>query len=80
VTTEICDEGPGVPVSEQDRIFDKFYKSGNKEGAGLGLAICKSIVETHNGIIGVKSNGTAGSCFYFKLPGTIMPLSPGDSL
>ena len=80
VSTEICDEGPGVPVSEQDRIFDKFYKSGNKEGAGLGLAICKSIIETHNGIIGVKSNGTACSCFYFKLPRTVTPLSPGNSI
>lgn len=80
ITTEICDEGPGIPISEQDRIFDKFYKSGNKEGAGLGLAICKSIIETHNGIISLKSNGTSGSCFYFKLPKTETPQTPGNNL
>ncbi|MBI3593133.1 MAG: HAMP domain-containing histidine kinase, partial [Nitrospirae bacterium] len=68
VVTEVCDKGPGIPESEQKKIFGKFYKNGNKEGAGLGLAICKSTIEAHNGIIDVKSDGVSGSCFYFKLP------------
>jgi signal transduction histidine kinase len=70
VVVEIWDDGPGIPPSEHERVFEKFYKNGNKEGAGLGLAICKSIVEAHNGIIGVNSDGKKGSCFYFKLPFT----------
>lgn len=68
VVVEVWDEGPGVPPSDHERVFEKFYKSGNKEGAGLGLAICKGIIEAHSGIIGVNSDGQNGSCFYFKLP------------
>jgi signal transduction histidine kinase len=68
IITEIRDEGPGIPLSEQKKIFEKFYKNGNKEGSGLGLAICKSIIEAHKGIIGVNSRENNGSCFYFKLP------------
>lgn len=68
VVTEVCDSGPGVPVSEQERIFEKFYKYRNKEGTGLGLAICRSIITAHNGEIGINSEGEDGSCFYFKLP------------
>ncbi|MCI0469130.1 MAG: DUF3365 domain-containing protein [Nitrospirae bacterium] len=66
--TEVWDEGIGVPPESQERIFEKFYKSNSKGGAGLGLAICKSIIEMHYGIIGVKSDGKSGSCFYFKIP------------
>ncbi|MBI5213681.1 MAG: hypothetical protein HY957_10000, partial [Nitrospirae bacterium] len=65
---EVWDDGPGVPPSDHERVFEKFYKNDNKEGAGLGLAICKGIIEAHNGIIGVNSDGQNGSCFYFKLP------------
>jgi len=68
VVTEIWDNGPGIPLSEQGKVFEKFYKNGSKEGTGLGLAICKSIIEAHKGIIGIKSDGKNGSCFYFKLP------------
>jgi signal transduction histidine kinase len=74
VVTEICDEGPGIPASEHQKVFEKFYKNGNKEGTGLGLTICKAIIEAHSGVIGVKSpyngpyNEKSGSCFYFMLP------------
>lgn len=71
VITEIYDNGPGIQQSEQEKIFEKFYKSNNKGGTGIGLAICKSIIEAHKGTIGVKSpyeEGRSGSCFYFKLP------------
>lgn len=68
VIVEIWDEGPGVKPFEQEKIFEKFYKNGSHDGAGLGLSICKSIIELHNGSIGVRSDGKNGSCFYFKLP------------
>lgn len=64
----VKDSGPGIAPEEQEKIFDKFYKSGNKEGSGLGLAISKGIIEAHGGIIGVISDGSKGSSFYFKLP------------
>lgn len=64
----VKDNGPGISQEEQERIFDKFYKKGDKEGTGLGLAISKGIVEAHGGIIGVISDGTRGASFYFKLP------------
>jgi signal transduction histidine kinase len=63
---EICDRGPGIPRDKQAMVFEKFYKSGSKEGAGLGLAICRSIVEAHGGTIWVRSDGN-GCCFSFRL-------------
>ncbi|HTZ17312.1 MAG TPA: HAMP domain-containing sensor histidine kinase, partial [Dissulfurispiraceae bacterium] len=65
---EVCDQGPGIPEDKREQVFEKFYKSGSKEGAGLGLAICRSIIEAHGGVIGVKNNPKEGSCFYFRLP------------
>lgn len=66
----VRDEGPGISPQDQGRIFDKFYRAGqtNDEGTGLGLAIARSIVELHNGEIGVTGNSGSGSTFYFTLP------------
>jgi len=64
---EVQDQGVGIPTPEREKIFDKFYKLGNKEGNGLGLAICRSIISAHGGIIGVADKGR-GNCFYFRLP------------
>lgn len=66
----VDDEGPGVPQSQRERIFDKFV-TGRKEGAtgyGLGLAICKLIVSVHGGQIGVSSPRTTGCRFWLTLP------------
>jgi len=73
IRMEIRDEGNGIPVTLHPEIFDKFFrirsgKQGAREGAGLGLAICKSVVEAHGGQIGVKSNGASGSTFWFEIP------------
>tara|TARA_B100001540_G_scaffold315534_1_gene343031 strand:+ start:195 stop:1088 length:894 start_codon:yes stop_codon:yes gene_type:complete len=64
----ISDEGPGVSMDETEKIFDKFYRSGNEEtrsqkGTGLGLYIVKKLVEQHNGMIQVKPNVPSGSIF-----------------
>lgn len=64
----ISDEGPGVANSEVDKIFEKFYRSGNEEtrnqkGTGLGLYIARKLVEQHNGMIQVKPNNKKGSIF-----------------
>jgi DNA-binding response OmpR family regulator len=75
ITVEISDTGLGIPRTEQDVIFDEFRQSERTTargygGLGLGLAVCKRLVELHGGNIGVRSSGSegAGSTFYFTLP------------
>ena len=75
VTVSVSDTGPGVPQSEQEAIFDEFRQSGRTVargygGLGIGLAICRQLVELHGGEIGVRSSGEedGGSTFYFTLP------------
>jgi len=68
IALSVSDEGPGVAFDEVDKIFEKFYRSGNEEtrsqkGTGLGLYIVKKLVEQHNGIIQVKPNKPKGSIF-----------------
>lgn len=72
LTTSIADRGPGIDDLEQALIFDKFYRGRNQRvrvhGTGMGLAICKAIVEAHGGRIGVTSQLGHGTVFYFSLP------------
>lgn len=69
----IADNGIGIPEEELDRIFEKFYRVNNKltpatPGAGLGLYICKIIVEAYGGHIWARSRLQGGSIFSFSLP------------
>jgi signal transduction histidine kinase/DNA-binding LacI/PurR family transcriptional regulator/AraC-like DNA-binding protein len=75
VTVSISDTGLGIPLNEQCEIFDEFHQSTRTTargfgGLGLGLSICKRLVEMHGGMIGVNSSGRegTGSTFYFRLP------------
>ncbi|PYU02297.1 MAG: hypothetical protein DMG38_00805 [Acidobacteria bacterium] len=72
VCMEVRDSGPGIPLDEQKRIFEAFYRlreSGKKtEGTGLGLAITQRLVELHGGELSITSQPSQGSCFYFSLP------------
>jgi CheY-like chemotaxis protein len=74
VRVEVRDNGPGIPLDEQKRIFEAFYRlreSGKKnEGTGLGLAITQRLVELHGAELGLDSHLGQGSCFYFSLPAT----------
>jgi PAS domain S-box-containing protein len=68
----VIDRGRGVPAVHRRAIFERFRQvdpsdAREKGGAGLGLAICKSIVEQHGGTIGVESEEGAGSAFWFRL-------------
>jgi len=70
----VCDNGMGIPAEHLERIFDRFHRVDTRltrevNGLGLGLAICKHIVEMHDGFIWAenKSNGK-GSIFHVRLP------------
>jgi len=64
----ISDEGPGIPVEDHEKIFDKFYTISKRQGTGLGLAICKGIVDAHHGQISVIKDVEKGSSIKIVLP------------
>lgn len=66
----VSDQGLGIPKSQQQKIFNRFYQVEEKKsrGFGLGLYITKQILKLHKGKIWVKSREGEGSTFYFKLP------------
>jgi signal transduction histidine kinase len=69
----VKDEGPGIKADEVQYLFKNFGKAssrptGGEKSTGLGLAICKKIVEAHQGEIGVESNLDRGATFWFSLP------------
>ncbi len=72
LTISIADRGPGIDDFEQSLVFEKFYRGRNQRvqvhGTGMGLAICKAIVEAHGGRLGLTSQLGHGSVFYFSLP------------
>lgn len=75
VYIEVCDNGSGIEDKDKDKIFEKFYTVNHsivdsKKSMGLGLALCKSIVEAHGGVISVKDNHPTGAIFTFSLPAT----------
>ncbi|MBM3126874.1 MAG: PAS domain-containing protein [Chloroflexi bacterium] len=72
VVFEVQDSGPGIPMDEQSRVFEKFFRASNApegiQGTGLGLAIVKSIVDSHQGRVWVESHAGKGSSFCVLLP------------
>ncbi|TAE16967.1 MAG: sensor histidine kinase [Bacteroidetes bacterium] len=70
----VADNGPGIPDSEKKKVFEKFYRIGNEgtraaKGTGLGLYLCKKIVENHHGQLTVQNNQPQGCIFTATLPG-----------
>jgi PAS domain S-box-containing protein len=73
VLTSVADRGIGIEEQQLEHIFDRFYQVDNAStrkvgGSGLGLSICKAIIEAHDGSIWVESQPGAGSTFHFTLP------------
>jgi two-component system, response regulator PhcR len=73
VEFSVIDQGQGIRVEEQSMLFGAFQRTSTKPAAGehstgLGLSICKKIVELHGGTIGVQSEVGRGSRFFFTLP------------
>jgi signal transduction histidine kinase len=85
VRVEVEDLGPGIPAEHAPRLFERFFRvpgpSLGVRGTGLGLYICRKIVEAHGGVIGLESSQPSGSRFFFTLPNlTAMPeSSPGGA-
>ncbi len=67
---EVADRGPGLPVGQEEKIFEKFYQvwPGRTRGAGLGLTICRSVIEAHGGRIRAANRPDGGTAFRFSIP------------
>ena len=69
----VADTGIGIPLADQERIFERFYRvdaarSREAGGTGLGLSIARHIVEAHGGRLWVESGVGQGSKFFFSIP------------
>jgi signal transduction histidine kinase len=78
-TLEVADDGTGIPVGLEERVFDRFFRADparGRGGSGLGLSIARWIVRAHGGEISAANNGRGGASFVAELPG---PASSPDS-
>jgi len=67
----VSDNGPGLPRGQEEALFEKFTRGSRESatpGVGLGLAICRAIVEQHGGAIGVEAREGPGATFWLTLP------------
>ena len=67
VLVEVRDSGPGIDQEHLERVFDPFYTT-KTSGVGMGLAICRSIIDAHGGRLWADANGPRGAVFQFTLP------------
>jgi two-component system sensor histidine kinase KdpD len=73
ILISVTDQGIGIPADAWDKIFERFYRAENvlilrMRGAGLGLSVCRGIIEAHGGLIWVESQPGVGSIFCLTLP------------
>ena len=71
VQVSVCDTGPGIPEENYEYVFEERFRLERdkaKDGYGIGLALCRSIIRAHYGQIWVYSSPNGGSCFHFTLP------------
>jgi len=76
VCVEIRDSGPGLTADDMKKLFVKYARlsnlsTGGEESSGLGLAICKKVIEIQGGTTGARNNPTGGATFWFELPVTV---------
>ena len=67
VQVSVTDRGVGIPEKKLEQVFERFFTT-KKEGMGLGLSICRSIIDAHEGKIWATNNADCGATFYFSLP------------
>jgi signal transduction histidine kinase len=73
----VSDTGVGLPAEKAEQIFSAFYTT-KPQGSGMGLAISRSIVESHGGRLWATANGRQGATFYFTLP--VQTIKPSGSV
>jgi C4-dicarboxylate-specific signal transduction histidine kinase len=67
VLVSVCDSGPGIDQCHLDRVFEAFYTT-KSSGVGMGLSICRSIIDAHGGRLWAEANEPRGTIFQFTLP------------
>ncbi len=78
VEIAVSDTGPGIAAEVADRLFQPFVTT-KRSGMGVGLSICRTIVEAHGGRLDVERNGTGGATFRLRLPAArVGDLPDGD--
>jgi len=68
VRVAVCDSGPGIDPTHLERVFEAFYTT-KSSGTGMGLSICRSIIDAHGGRLWAEANEPRGAVFQFTLPG-----------
>jgi two-component system sensor histidine kinase KdpD len=73
LVVEVLDRGPGLPPGDEERIFERFYRSPDLQesavpGVGIGLAVCRGLVEAHGGELTARNREGGGAVFRFTLP------------
>jgi PAS domain S-box-containing protein len=71
VLAAVTDTGNGIPIAEAEKIFNPFYTS-KPQGLGMGLSICRSIINSHHGRLWAENNPDGGATFYFSLPAALL--------
>lgn len=83
VRLDVLDQGPGIPEEFRPRVFQRFAQAARDAragaGSGLGLSICRALVEKMNGLIGFRSQPGAGSIFFLDLPAAVRPGATRDT-
>lgn len=72
---EVTDNGPGIPPSMMQHLFELFHSTKGNRGTGIGLAVAKKIITEHDGTISARSNPTEGTTFTLRMPVVQGPLS-----
>ena len=67
IQIQVIDRGVGIDPEVAPKIFEAFFTT-KAEGIGMGLAICRTIIEAHDGRIGMSPEPSGGSCFHFTIP------------
>lgn len=75
----VADEGAGLPADQCARVFEPFYTT-KKHGMGLGLAVCRKVMQAHNGKLWASDNDRGGASFYLTLPLATSSTSTGSDL
>jgi signal transduction histidine kinase len=70
IEVRVTDSGPGIEEKDLPRVFDRFYttRAGQRRGTGLGLALCRAVIEAHGGTISAESPKKGGATFVIRLP------------